>query len=262
MCRDTRKTISFQEENKGKASGPHLLRRRRLFAHASQGRHPIIPLFHYSIIPVVSEANQVPKGGISMDDIELFKDVINWAYHHCRDLWKEYKFSTAIEKRQHIARKILIEKVKKEPDTELLISPALKEKILKKEGVDLKRINYEYQEKKESSKVKQETKIYIQEPGEDIDIDGDEIINVDLSDQLKREWNKFKWYSMPSIAKKLGKHRKTVKTVIYWRDFGTKINGEHIRLKMIKRPFQWYAKGKWIIEFFLKTNANLDMDET
>jgi hypothetical protein len=29
----------------------------------------------------------------------------------------------------------LIEKVKKEPDTELLISPALKEKILLKEGL-------------------------------------------------------------------------------------------------------------------------------
>jgi hypothetical protein len=190
-----------------------------------------------------------------------------------------------------LARKLLIEKVKKEPDTELLISPALKEKILIKEGVDLRQINDEYQEKKGSSKVKQESKIsnqepgedskideneiinvnlfglkekqeskiYIQEPGEDTDIDVDEIINVDLSDQLKREWNKFKWYSMPSIAKKLGKHRKTV---IYWRDFGIKINGVHIRLKMIKRPFRWYAKGKWLIEFFLKTNANLDMDET
>jgi hypothetical protein len=33
-----------------------------------------------------------------------------------------------------------------------------------------------------------------------------------------------------------------------------------IRLKMIKRPFQWYSKGKWIIEFFLKTNVNVDMD--
>ena len=53
-------------------------------------------------------------------------------------------------------------KVKKEPDTELLISPALKEKILNKEGVDLKRINHEYQEKKENNKgngkEKQETK--------------------------------------------------------------------------------------------------------
>jgi hypothetical protein len=27
-------------------------RRRRLFAHASQGRHPIIPIFHHSIIPI------------------------------------------------------------------------------------------------------------------------------------------------------------------------------------------------------------------
>jgi hypothetical protein len=49
-------------------------------------------------------------------------------------------------------------KVKKEPDTELLISPALKEKILLKEGVDLKCINHEYQEKKGSFKVKQESK--------------------------------------------------------------------------------------------------------
>jgi hypothetical protein len=37
-------------------------------------------------------------------------------------------------------------KVKKEPDTELLISPALKKKILLKEGVDLKRLNQEYQD--------------------------------------------------------------------------------------------------------------------
>jgi hypothetical protein len=160
---------------------------------------------------------------------------------------------------------------------------------LYKEGVDLRQINDEYQEKKGSSKVKQETKIYNQEPGEDTDIneneiinvnlfglkenretktinqepgedtdiDEDVIVNVDLSDQLKKEWNKFRWYSMPSIAKKLGKHRKTV---IYWRDFGIKINGEQIRLKMIKRPFQWYSKGKCLIEFFLKTNANVDMD--
>jgi hypothetical protein len=185
----------------------------------------------------------------------------------------------------------LIEKVKKEPDTELLISPALKKKILLKEGVDLRRINDEYQEKKGSSKVKQETEIYNQEPGEDTDIneneiinvnlfglkekqetktinqepgedndiDEDEIINVNLYDQLNREWNKFRWYSIPSIAKKLGIHRKTV---VYWRDFGIKINGAPIRLKMIKRPFQWYSKGKWIIEFFLKTNDNVDLDDT
>jgi hypothetical protein len=135
-----------------------------------------------------------------------------------------------------------------------LISPALKEKILKKEGVDLKRINYEYQEKKESSKVKQETKIYNQEPGADTDIDEDEIINVILSDQLKKEWNKFRWYSIPSIANKLGIHRNSV---VYWRDFGIKVNGSQstIRLKMIKRPNLWYSKGKWIIEFFLKTNG-------
>ena len=50
-----------------------------------------------------------------------------------------------------------------------------------------------------------------------------------------REWNKFRWYSIPSISKKLGKHRKTV---VYWRDFGIKINGAPILLKIIKRPFQ------------------------
>jgi hypothetical protein len=152
-------------------------------------------------------------------------------------------------------------KVKKEPDTELLISPALKEKILNKEGVDLKRIDHEYQEKKGNGKgngkEKQETKIINQKPVEDSDIDEDEIIDVNLYDQLIREWNKFRWYSLPSIAKKLGKHRKTV---IYWRDFGIKINGANIRLKMIKRPIQWYSKGKWLIEFFLKTNADVDMD--
>jgi len=148
-------------------------------------------------------------------------------------------------------------KVKKEPDTELLISPALKEKILNKEGVDLKRINDEYQEKKESCKEQQETKIKNQEPGEDSDIDEDEIIDVNLYNQLTREWNKFRWYSIPSIAKKMGIHRKTV---VYWRDFGIKINGAPTRLKMIKRPFHWYSKGKWIIKFFLKTNVNVDMD--
>jgi hypothetical protein len=47
---------------------------------------------------------------------------------------------------------------------------------------------------------------------------------------------------------------------VYWRDFGLKINGAHICLKMIKRPFQWYSKGKWLIEFFLKTNADVEMD--
>jgi ribosomal protein S25 len=152
-------------------------------------------------------------------------------------------------------------KVKKEPDTELLISPALKEKILNKEGVDLRRIDHEYREKKENGKgngkEKQETKINNQEPVEDSDIDEDEIIDVNLYDQLNREWNKFRWYSLPAIASKMGIHRNTV---AYWRDFGIKVNGENIRLKMNKRPFKWYSKGKWIIEFFLKTNANVDMD--
>ena len=197
------------------------------------------------------------RGGITMDDKELFKNVLKWARHHCHDLWKEYLVQSSIEKKKHLARKIVIEKVKKEPDTELLISPALKEKILNKEGVDLKRIDHEYQEKKESCKEQQETKIINQKPVEDSDIDEDEIIDVNLYNQLTREWNKFRWYSLPSIAKKLGKHRKTV---IYWRDFGIKINGANIRLKMIKRPIQWYSKGKWLIEFFLKTNADVDLD--
>jgi hypothetical protein len=29
---------------------------------------------------------------------------------------------------------------------------------------------------------------------------------------------------------------------------------------MAKRPFKWYSKGKWIIEFFLKTNGDVEMD--
>ena len=143
--------------------------------------------------------------------------------------------------------------------------------------MDLKRINEEPQEKKESCKdqqetiinnqeqsadsdideEKQETKLSNQEQIADSDIDEDEIVNVNLYDQLNREWNKFRWYSIPSIAKKMGTHRKTV---VYWRDFGLKINGANIRLKMIKRPFQWYSKGKWIIEFFLKTNDNVELD--
>jgi hypothetical protein len=99
-------------------------------------------------------------------------------------------------------------------------------------------------------------KVTINNPVEDSDIDEDEIIDVNLYNQLNREWNKFRWYSIPSIAKKMGTHRKTV---VYWRDFGLKINGANIRLKMIKRPFQWYSKGKWLIEFFLKTNVDVDM---
>jgi hypothetical protein len=47
---------------------------------------------------------------------------------------------------------------------------------------------------------------------------------------------------------------------VYWRDIGIKINEVPIRLKMIKKPHQWYSKGKWIIEFFLKTNVNVDME--
>ena len=196
-----------------------------------------------------------------MDDKELFKDVLKWARHHCHDLWKEYLVQSSTEKRKHVARKILIEKVKKEPDTELLISPAIKEKILLKDGVDLKRINHEYQEKKRNGKgngkEKKETKISIQEPVADSDIDEDEMIKLNLSEHLNREWHKGKWYSISAISSKLGTHRKTI---FYWREFGIKVNGDNIRLKMIKRPFQWYAKGKWLIEFFLKTNANVDME--
>jgi hypothetical protein len=148
-------------------------------------------------------------------------------------------------------------KVKKEPDTELLISPELKEKILLKEGVDLKRINDEYQEKKAYFKVKQDTKISSQKPCPDSDVDGNKNKDSNLSDHLNQEWNKVKWYSVSAIASKLGIHRKTV---VYWRDIGIKINGVPIRLKMIKRPHQWYSKGKWIIDFFLKTNVDVDMD--
>ena len=64
-----------------------------------------------------ADSNQEPKGGIPMDDQELFKQVLQWSYHHCHDLWKEFYFNPEPEKRKHIARKILIEKVKKEPET-------------------------------------------------------------------------------------------------------------------------------------------------
>jgi len=196
-----------------------------------------------------------------MDDIELFKNVLKWARHHCHDLWKEYLVQSSVEKKKHLARKILIEKVKKEPDTELLISLDLKKKILLKEGVDLKRINDEPQEKKENNKgngkEKQETKIRSKVPVADIDIDDEKIIDVDLSDHLNQEWNKVKWYSVSAIASKLGIHRNTV---AYWRDFGIKINKVTIRLKMAKKPNLWYAKGKWLIEFFLKINVEVDMD--
>jgi len=43
-------------------------------------------------------------------------------------------------------------------------------------------------------------------------------------------------------------------------NIGIKINEEPIRLKMIEKPFQWYSKGKWVIDFFLKTNIDVDMD--
>ena len=147
----------------------------------------------------------------------------------------------------------------------MLISPALKEKILLKEGVDLKRIDHEYQEKKENGKgngkgngkEKKETQIRSKLPVADIDIDDEKIINGDLSEHLKQEWNKVNWYSVSAIASKLGIHRNTV---AYWRDFGIKINGVTIRLKMAKKPNLWYAKGKWLIEFFLKINVEVDMD--
>ena len=47
----------------------NLLRRVSEFTAAgvylSEGRHPIIPLFHYSTIPVVSEANLSPFRGLT-----------------------------------------------------------------------------------------------------------------------------------------------------------------------------------------------------
>jgi len=237
------------------------------FDHPSASEHRSIgawmhgarqqPCSHATMEP---SPTPIMQGGITMDEKELFKNVLKWSYYHCRHLWKEYFFNAVPENRKHIARKILIEKVKKEPDTELLISPELKEKILLKEGVDLKRINSEYQEKKGSSKVKQEPKIYNQKPctyRKDIDVDEDEIKNSNVSEHISQEWNKQKWYSISAIASKLGKHRNTV---VYWRDIGIKINEIPISLKMIKKPHQWYSKGKWIIDFFLKTNADEDME--
>jgi hypothetical protein len=29
---------------------------------------------------------------------------------------------------------------------------------------------------------------------------------------------------------------------------------------MAKKPNLWYARGKWLIEFFLKTNDNVEME--
>jgi hypothetical protein len=199
------------------------------------------------------------SGGIPMNDKELFDQILEWSYHHCRDLWKEYNYCDEEEMRRHVARKLLIEKVKKEPDIELLISPALKKRILEKEGVDLKRINYEYQEKKGTLKVKQEKKIYNQKPCTDTDFKIDDINKLNLSENFSQEWNKHKWYSVSAIASKLGIHRNSV---AYWRDFGIKINGSELpnRLKMIKRPNLWYSKGKWIIEFFLKPNGDVEVD--
>jgi hypothetical protein len=84
----------------------------------------------------------------AMDEKELFKDVLKWAYYYCKPLYDDY-FSTIIPGyRQHVARKILIEKVKKEPDFELLVPPGLKEWIRISENVDLTGINTEYQKEK------------------------------------------------------------------------------------------------------------------
>jgi hypothetical protein len=38
--------------------------------YLSEGRHPILPLFHYSIIPVVSAANLRSKSPLMMDLLE------------------------------------------------------------------------------------------------------------------------------------------------------------------------------------------------
>jgi hypothetical protein len=45
--------------NGGKTSSPPGLRRRRLFAHVSQGHHPIIPFFQHSIIPINCERSEL-----------------------------------------------------------------------------------------------------------------------------------------------------------------------------------------------------------
>jgi hypothetical protein len=45
--------------NGGKTSSPPGLRSRRLFAHVSQGRHPIIPFFQHSIIPINCERSEL-----------------------------------------------------------------------------------------------------------------------------------------------------------------------------------------------------------
>ena len=83
-----------------------------------------------------------------MEEKELFESLLKWSYYHCRELWNDYYSTIVPGYRRHIARLMLVEKVRKEPDTELLLSVELKEKVLVEEGVDLKRINYEYQLKK------------------------------------------------------------------------------------------------------------------
>ena len=79
---------------------------------------------------------------------EIFKDILEWAYIHCRTLYDNY-YSTIIPGyRQSVARKILIERVKKDPDYELLVPRELKEWVLISNKVDLTKINTEYQKKK------------------------------------------------------------------------------------------------------------------
>jgi hypothetical protein len=43
--------------------------------YLSEGRHPIIPLFHYSIIPVVSAANLSSITGLKRSEIEKLGEI-------------------------------------------------------------------------------------------------------------------------------------------------------------------------------------------
>jgi hypothetical protein len=39
------------------------------------------------------------------------------------------------------------------------------------------------------------------------------------------------------------------------------VTGKVITGKVItQKPFKWYSKRKWIIEFFLKTNGDVEID--
>ena len=79
--------------------------------------------------------------------------------------------------------------------------------------------------------------------------------DVDYQAFLEKEWNSNQWYSISAISAKLRRHRNTVRN---WMYIGVKAEGKTIRLKMKKRPSHWYAKGQWIIDFFIKTHIDLD----